>query len=108
MPNVTFVAPDGRARTCAAEDGATLMETAIAHEVEGIVAFCGGMCSCGTCHCYLPDAWAERVPPPDENELDTLKRVLDRRPSSRLACQLRLDAALEGLTVTVPARQRSP
>lgn len=108
MPNVTFIDSNGAARTVDAAEGGTLMETAIAHEIPGIVGFCGGMCSCGTCHCYVPEAWAARLPSPDENELDTLKRVLERRDSSRLACQLRIGSALDGLTVSLPAKQRTP
>ncbi|HMK87072.1 MAG TPA: 2Fe-2S iron-sulfur cluster-binding protein [Steroidobacteraceae bacterium] len=84
------------------------METAIAHDIPGIVGFCGGMCRCGTCHCYVGEDWADRIPAANEDELDTLRRVLDRRPESRLGCQIRLDASLEGLTVSLPARQPVP
>jgi 2Fe-2S ferredoxin len=84
------------------------MEAAIANEIPSIVGFCGGMCACGTCHCYPALDWAVKLPPPDDNEQDTLKRVLDRRPSSRLGCQIRLDASLDGLLVELPARQRTP
>lgn len=108
MPNVTFIDSNGQSRTVEAQEGGTLMEAAIEHEIPGIVAFCGGMCACGTCHCYVPPEWAARLPASDENESDTLKRVLERRESSRLACQIRISAALEGLTVTTPARQRTP
>lgn len=108
MPHVTFIDSNGTARTVEASAGSTLMETAIANEVAGIVAFCGGMCSCGTCHCYVPAEWAARLPPPDDNEQDTLKRVLERRESSRLACQIRLGPELDGLAVSLPAKQRTP
>ncbi|MBS0393522.1 MAG: 2Fe-2S iron-sulfur cluster binding domain-containing protein [Proteobacteria bacterium] len=108
MLQVTFVEPDGCRRSVTARDGATLMETAIEHDISGIVAFCGGMCACGTCHCYVPPDWAAQLPPADENEADTLRRVLERRDGSRLACQIKLHPGLDGLTVTVPARQRTP
>lgn len=108
MPTVTFIDSTGQSRTVEAHEGSTLMEAAIEHEIPGIVAFCGGMCACGTCHCYVPAEWAARLPEPDENESDTLKRVIERRESSRLACQIRVRADLDGMTVTTPARQRTP
>jgi len=108
MINVTFI--DARDSTYAveAQEGSTLMETAIEREVPGIVGFCGGMCACGTCHCYPTVAWSRRLRPADENEEDTLERVLNRRKSSRLGCQIRLDASLNGLVVELPERQRVP
>lgn len=84
------------------------MEAAILNEVPSIVGFCGGMCACGTCHCYVAGDWSGNLPPCEENEEVILARVLDRRPTSRLGCQIRLDAALNGLVVELPARQRTP
>ena len=75
MVNVTFVDAAGVPRTIDARPGATLMETAIENAVPGIVGFCGGMCSCGTCHCYVDAGWEARISPPSADELDTLRRV---------------------------------
>ena len=108
MLEVTFIDAGGDRRTVAAREGSTLMETAIEHDVAGIIAFCGGMCACGTCHCYVRDEWAARLPAADDNEADTLRRVLDLRASSRLACQITMSASLDGLTVDLPSRQRIP
>lgn len=108
MLEITFIDANGHRRTVTARAGGTLMEAAIENDVDGIVAFCGGMCACGTCHCYVSAEWSARVPAADDNEADTLRRVLDRRPGSRLACQIKLEPALDGLTVDLPARQRTP
>lgn len=108
MINVTFIDALGGTHEVEAQEGSTLMETAIEHEVPGIVGFCGGMCACGTCHCYPTVIWSRRLRPADENEEDTLRRVLNRRKSSRLGCQIRLDASLNGLVVELPERQRVP
>lgn len=105
---VVFIDPQGAPHAVAGRPGLTLMECAIENDIPGIIAFCGGMCSCGTCHCYIDPQWRQRLAAPDDNELDTLRRVLERRPESRLGCQIRLDAALDGLTVQVPDRQRTP
>ena len=61
--------------------------------------------SCGTCHCYPSGTAGALPPPPDDLEEDTLGHVLDRRPESRLACQIRLDANLDGLAITLPRTQ---
>jgi 2Fe-2S ferredoxin len=108
MVKVTFVDVRGMRFAVEAAEGSTLMEAAITNEVPSIVGFCGGMCSCGTCHCYPAPVWAAMLPPADENEQDTLSRVLDRRTTSRLGCQIRLQASLSGLVVELPERQRTP
>lgn len=108
MVRVVLIDPSGRSHELDATAGDTLMETAIAHDVPGIIGFCGGMCRCATCHCYVGEDWARSIPAASEDELDTLRRVLERRPESRLGCQIRLDARLEGLKVSLPARQPVP
>ena len=108
MVEIIFIDALGVRRAVAARDGSTLMEAAIENDVPSIVGFCGGMCACATCHCYIADSWSEKLTPADDNERDTLRRVLELRPASRLACQIRLDAALDGLTVELPAHQRTP
>ena len=105
---VTFIDATGAKFPVHAPEGSTIMEAAIASEVPSIVGFCGGMCACGTCHCYPADPWAATLPPPDDNEQDTLERVLERRAGSRLGCQIRLSESLDGMIVHLPARQRTP
>jgi 2Fe-2S ferredoxin len=108
MVDVTFVDATGAPHAVAAREGSTLMEAAIENEVPSIVGYCGGMCTCATCHCYVAEEWLAQLAPPDDNELDTLRRVVDRGPASRLACQIELRAALDGLTVRLPPKQRIP
>jgi 2Fe-2S ferredoxin len=105
MPKITFIDPDGTARTVDGEVGATVMETAIRNAVPGIEAECGGACACSTCHVYVDDAWRERVGGPSPMEEDMLDFAFDVRPTSRLSCQIRVTDALDGLVVTTPERQ---
>ena len=49
MPKITYIEHDGTSRTVDAEPGATVMETALKNDVNGIVAECGGACTCATC-----------------------------------------------------------
>lgn len=70
------------------------------HEVHGITN-CGGCCSCGTCHVIFDDATAALLPAPEECELDLLDIVPDRANGSRLSCQVRFTAALDGASVRI-------
>ena len=85
-----------------AEEGLSLMEVAKEHGIEGIMADCGGACSCATCHVFIDQQDWDRVGPPDDIEFAMLDMVADvARPNSRLSCQIKLSAALDGLRVTV-------
>jgi 2Fe-2S ferredoxin len=99
---VTITDIDGRVLEVAGEVGATLMETARAAGVAGIIAECGGACSCATCHVYIAEDWRRQVGPPNPVEEDMLDMVDDiRLPASRLSCQVTLTQELDGLAVTV-------
>lgn len=105
MPKITYIQADGSSRTVEAENGSSVMETAIDNDIEGIVAECGGACSCATCHVYVDPAWAERLPPADALEDGMLDCALDRQPTSRLSCQIEVNDSLDGLVVRVPEAQ---
>jgi 2Fe-2S ferredoxin len=105
MPRVTFLQADGRKSEVEAIAGDSLMETAIDNDIDGIIAECGGACSCATCHVYVDEAWLDRLRPPEPLEDGMLDCVLDRRPNSRLSCQIRLSDDLDGIMVRVPDSQ---
>lgn len=106
MANITFVESSGQSTTVNLADGWNLMQGAIANGIDGILGECGGSCACATCHCYVDEARLGDLPPAAENELDMLENVAaERRPNSRLACQIKATAALEGLIVHLPAMQ---
>jgi 2Fe-2S ferredoxin len=101
MPKITYVDVDGTRYDCEVASGLSLMEGAINNGVPGILAICGGSCACSTCHAYIDEAWAERVGGPNDIEDATLDLANDRRPTSRLTCQVQVDDALDGLVVHV-------
>jgi 2Fe-2S ferredoxin len=105
MPKITYKEHDGTVRTVEAEVGATVMETAIRNNVPGIVAECGGACSCATCHVHVDEAWSEKVGPPSPMEEDMLDFAFDVRPTSRLSCQIKVTDELDGLIVYTPSQQ---
>ena len=105
MPHVTFISPAGAERVVEGDIGQSVMELAKRGGVEGIVGECGGCAACATCHVYVDPAWQEAVGPASGDEADMLDFAYDRKPESRLSCQIRLRPALDGLVVRTPVRQ---
>ena len=106
MVHITYVEPSGTAKTIDVPEGWSLMQGATSNGVNGIVAECGGSCACATCHCYVDEARLADLPAPSQGELDMLDNVAaERRPTSRLACQLKATAALQGLVLHLPETQ---
>ena len=50
MPKITYIDSSDNARTIDAENGSTVMETAIKNDVPGIEAECGGACALSLIH----------------------------------------------------------
>ena len=105
MTKITFVDHAGKSTTVEAEDGSTVMETAIRNDIPGIVAECGGSCACATCHVYVDDAWLEKTGKAGPLEEDMLDFAFDVRPNSRLSCQITVTFELDGLIVNTPEQQ---
>ena len=105
MAKITFIQPDGTQQVVQAEPGWTVMEAAKKEQIRGIEAECGGACACATCHVYVDDAWREKVGKPAEMEEDMLDFAFEVKESSRLSCQIKVTAELDGLVLRVPDKQ---
>lgn len=105
MPKITYIEHDGTTRTVEAETGESVMETALRHGVIGIVAECGGSCTCATCLVHVEESWADKIGERTGEEEDQLDFAYDVRPNSRLSCQIKVTEALDGLVVHTPAYQ---
>jgi len=106
MANITFIEASGQSTTVNLPDGWSLMQGATANGVDGILGECGGSCACATCHCYVADDFLAKVLPASDTELAMLDNVAsERRPNSRLACQIKASADLEGMVVHLPETQ---
>ena len=106
MPKITYIEHTGAAHTVDVPIGNSVMEGGRNADIPGIVAECGGACSCSTCHVYVDPEWVERVPPKESMEEDMLDFAPGMDPErSRLSCQIRVTAQLDGLVVEVPAEQ---
>ena len=107
MPTIHFILPDGRRELISTPEGSTAMQAATGAGLPGIVGDCGGSAMCATCHVYVDDAWLNRLPAPLANELEMLECTASPRlPGSRLACQIRIDAPLDGLLLHLPPTQQ--
>ena len=80
---------------------AWLLGTAQAHN-QPLEGTCEGQLSCATCHVVVDPADFARLPPATEDEEDMLDLAQNATRTSRLACQIRLTDALDGLTVRIP------
>ena len=105
MAQIDFLTADGTRFPVTIESGRTVMDAALDHNIPGIKAQCGGGCTCCTCHCYVAAPWIETFKAPSQDELDLLEFAWQPRAGSRLACQLRLTTAHDGLVIEVPAQQ---
>ena len=99
----TWRLPNGQSITATVHPGQSLMEAAVAHNIPNVIGECGGSLSCATCHVVVDPAWAARAGPPTAFEHDMLDVTdADRQPTSRLSCQIRMTAALDGILLHVP------
>jgi 2Fe-2S ferredoxin len=106
MTDITYISPDGTSTTLEARLGDSVMEVAVKHGVEGIVAECGGACSCATCHVYVDEAFTDRVGGAGDLEDDMLDgAAAERLPNSRLSCQIKMRDELDGLLVRIAPEQ---
>jgi ferredoxin len=92
---LSFVQPDGSLVQATGSEGDRLLDAARAagQPLEGT---CGGDMACGTCHVRVQEG-LDRLPCPSAEEEDLLDLLPDAGRTSRLACQIRLTAALDGL-----------
>ncbi|MEM1383419.1 MAG: 2Fe-2S iron-sulfur cluster-binding protein [Pseudomonadota bacterium] len=106
MPKITFIEHNGTEHVVEVAEGLTVMEGAVSNNVPGIDADCGGACACSTCHVYVDPAWVEKLPEKEDMETDMLDFAFEPdEVHSRLTCQIKVTANLDGLVVKMPERQ---
>lgn len=105
MSRVTSIQHDGARHQIDTEDGYSLMEVAINDNIFGIDGDCGGGCACATCHVYVDEAWVAKLGERPATEIDMLELAAGATERSRLACQIKVEAVLEGFAVHLPESQ---
>ncbi len=99
---ITFIQPNDEALILDVPIGHTLMEVAVKNGVIGIQGDCGGACACATCHVYIEPDWLRQTGGRNEEEEAMLDFAENVAPASRLGCQIKATAEMDGLVVRVP------
>jgi len=102
MTTINFKDAEGNISAVEAEVGESVMQVAMNAGIDGILADCGGGCSCATCHCYVEPG---TFPEADEIESEMLECVLEPKDNSRLSCQLVITSEMESLVIELPENQ---
>ncbi|MET0251349.1 MAG: 2Fe-2S iron-sulfur cluster-binding protein [Novosphingobium sp.] len=101
MPKLVVVDRAGDEKTVEAQNGLTVMEAIRDNGFDELLALCGGCCSCATCHVIVDPEFADRLPRMSDDEDDLLDSSDHRAATSRLSCQIPMNAALDGMKVTI-------
>jgi ferredoxin, 2Fe-2S len=101
MPRIFVTDINGTEHEIEGEAGLKLMEVLREYEF-GVIASCGGMCSCATCHVYVDAEWLGKLPEMQSDELDLVSMLATYKPkTSRLSCQVTFTEQLDGIRLTV-------
>lgn len=93
-------------RTVEVKPGTNLMKAALASDIEGVAADCGGTLTCATCHVMIREPWLSQLPAMKDDEDGMLDFAASaRQPNSRLSCQIELTEALNGMQIDLPSSQ---
>lgn len=105
MIKIEIQDPSGASRSIEVPEGInlSLMEVLKASEYD-ILATCGGMALCATCHVEVI-----RTPgpldDPSDSELEMIDTLPDASNDSRLACQIRIGSHLDGAVFRLKASE---
>ena len=102
MPQLIVTAPDGIQHEIKADVALSIMENIRDHGIDGILALCGGSCSCATCHVIVDPSFIDKLPAMSADENELLDCSNARTATSRLSCQIPMTAELNGLRVAIP------
>jgi 2Fe-2S ferredoxin len=101
MPELIVTTRNGETRELNAVSGMSVMEAVRNAGIDDMIALCGGVCNCATCHVHIDPAFAGLLPPMSEDENDLLDSSEHRNERSRLSCQIRVTDSLAGLRMTI-------
>ncbi len=98
MITVNVIDREGEAHIleCPEDISLNLMELCKSYDLP-IEATCGGMALCATCHIYIENETELNEPTNDEEMM--LDQALNYKSNSRLACQIKISSAIDGLYI---------
>lgn len=104
MTSIIFLTADGASIPVDALNGHSAMEAAIRNNIPGIDGECGGVCACATCHVQVEEPWSSKLETKTEAEKMMLEFASGVGDNSRLACQIKVEPAFEGMVLRVVER----
>ena len=106
MAKIKFIEHNGTEHDVEADNGLSIMQAAVNNGIPGIVAECGGACSCATCHVQLDKEWYEKTEAASDMENEMLEFAMGFvENSSRLSCQIKISDELDGIVIRTPESQ---
>ena len=106
MIKVTFISATGDRAQALAKSGQRLLEVAQSAD-QPLEGTCEGQMACSTCHVIIAPDWFDKLPRASEDEEDMLDLAAGVARTSRLACQIEMSEALDGLEVRMPGESRN-
>lgn len=101
MATIRVINRAGEKHEIEGKTGTTLMEILRDNDMD-VEAICGGCCSCATCHVFIDDAWAAKLPSRSEDEQELVEETENyKADNSRLSCQITVTDELNGINLTV-------
>jgi len=101
MPEIVITTRDGEEKSIAYTSGVSLMQAICEGGVDELLALCGGVCSCATCHVHIDSQFFKQLEPLSEDEDGLLSNSEHRRENSRLSCQVMMTDEFEGMKLTI-------
>jgi 2Fe-2S ferredoxin len=106
MVKAVYIDCEGVQEELDVPEGWSLMQAAISQGIDGIEGECGGSCCCATCHVYVDEDYLDKLDPMSDAENGLLDNAAsERKNNSRLACQIKASAELEGIVIRIPEEQ---
>ena len=99
MIKIIFVCNGNRTEVNAVENE-TLLQLAERCNIP-LVGSCGGACLCGSCCVEIESKYIDLLPKADFSEQDILECLPTYKPTSRLACQVKITKEMDGMVVLV-------
>ncbi len=101
MPAITYVLPDGTEKSLDVPVGMSIMDGSVRNNLPGIVAECGGGCSCAACHVHVDAQTRGLFDEPTAEETELLEFLEGADGDSRLSCQLIVTGKCDGIRIQV-------
>ena len=102
MGKVVYVLPDEAEQIVEIREGENLMQAGVQAGVPTIEGECGGEMSCATCHVWIGEPWSAKIRRASQDELDLLEADDNYCDDSRLGCQVKFTAEIDGIVAKIP------